>query len=175
MWRSLRNASIVGRGLDRPHGSSKAGAQTWDSLTGLTAVMSEMPERHLRDFEGVFLLHRQIAHANAPPATFTGKAVWTPKGDGLSYHETGLLEIRGHQPMPSERRYFWAPDLRIYFDDGRFFHQVPASGGSAAHWCDPDQYSATYDFMNWPAFQVVWRVKGPAKDYRMVSQYEKAP
>ena len=73
--------------------------------------------------------------------------------------------------MQAERRYLWREDLTVWFEDGRFFHQVPAEGGETGHWCDPDQYDVTYHFNDWPDFQVVWRVKGPAKDYRMVSHY----
>ncbi len=131
----------------------------------------DWPARKLADFEGAFRLVRHITHVDAAPATFTGTATWSPDKDGLRYFEAGLLAIRGHHPMASERRYFWGPDLNVYFDDGRFFHQVPASGGSTSHWCDPDRYTASYHFNDWPNFQVVWRVKGPNKNYRMVSHY----
>ncbi len=133
--------------------------------------MPDLPARRLAEFEGRYHVVRQITHAHAAPATFTGTAQWSPKGDGMRYFESGLLTIRGHAPMASERRYFWAPDLKVYFEDGRFFHQVPATGGSTSHWCDPDRYTATYHFNDWPRFQVVWRVKGPAKDYTMRSDY----
>ena len=133
--------------------------------------MPDGPARKLADFEGQYELVRQITHATAAPASFAGTAEWSRDGDGLQYVESGLLTIEGHAPMASERRYFWAPDLRVYFDDGRFFHQVPATGGETTHWCDPDHYDATYDFGEWPRFRVVWRVKGPAKDYTMRSEY----
>ena len=137
--------------------------------------MSRLPDRRLSDFEGRFHLARKITPAGDPPATFTGTALWRPRDDGLEYLETGLLTIEGHAPMTSERRYFWGPDLRVYFDDGRFFHQVPPAGGSASHWCDPDQYDATYHFDDWPRFRVIWQVKGPAKEYTMVSDYTPGP
>ncbi len=123
------------------------------------------------DFEGEYRLTRQITHADAPPATFAGRASWSREGDGLRYHESGELAIRGHAAMTAERRYFWAPDLKVYFDDGRFFHQVPPSGGHAAHWCDPDHYGVTYHFDDWPNFQVEWRVTGPKKEYKMHTHY----
>ena len=65
--------------------------------------MADRPERGLAEFEGKYRLVRQITHADAPPASFTGTAVWAPRGAGLNYHEAGLLTIRGHQPMASER------------------------------------------------------------------------
>ena len=83
--------------------------------------MPDRPARKLADFEGQYELVRQITHATAAPASFAGTAEWSCDGDGLQYVESGLLTIEGHAPMASERRYFWAPDLRVYFDDGRFF------------------------------------------------------
>jgi hypothetical protein len=52
--------------------------------------------------------------------------------------------------MVAKRRYLWDEKLNIYFEDGRFLHQVPVLGGVAAHCCDPDQYDASYDFTDWP-------------------------
>ena len=130
--------------------------------------------RVLGDFAGQWALHRTIDQKNGPAATFCGQASWTPHDTGLMYRETGELAITGQTPMQSTRQYVWHSDLSVFFDDGRFFHQVPAQGGQTGHWCDPDQYDVTYDFTTWPAFQVVWQVKGPRKDYTMISQYARA-
>jgi hypothetical protein len=73
----------------------------------------------------------------------------------------------------AERRYLWSADLSVWFEDGRFFHNVPPHGGPTAHWCDPDQYDGQYDFADWPAFRVTWRVRGPRKDYRMETLYRR--
>ncbi len=127
--------------------------------------------RVLKDFEGEWRVLRRISNADGPDSRFDGRAVWTAGEDGLHYLETGHLSISGHKPFEAERRYFWAPDLSVYFDDGRFFHQVPATGGATGHWCDPDQYDGDYDFTGWPAFKVQWSVKGPRKNYTMVSEY----
>ena len=77
----------------------------------------------------------------------------------------------GKTPMQAERRYRWSTDLSVYFDDGRFFHCVPKSGGETQHFCDPDMYKGTYDFAEWPTFRVTWDVRGPRKDYRMTSTF----
>ncbi|MEM8694265.1 MAG: DUF6314 family protein [Pseudomonadota bacterium] len=131
--------------------------------------------RLLADFEGRWQITRSISHANAPPARFHGEAIFTPSAGGLSYEEAGSLAIQGQVPMSSSRRYLWKPDLTVWFEDGSFFHQVPPSGGQAAHWCDPDHYAVTYRFRNWPNFSVDWVVVGPRKDYRMRSQYVRLP
>ena len=127
--------------------------------------------RSLLDFEGVWNVQRQITPKSGPPAVFAGKAVWSSENGGLSYKEQGLMTLEGHPPMQAERRYFWDADLRVFFDDCRYFHSIPREGGVARHWCDPDSYTITYDFGDWPKFRVLWHVAGPRKDYTAVTQY----
>lgn len=127
--------------------------------------------RKLADFEGQWRVERFIQPKEGPEARFLGTALWAASGTGLSYHETGLMTLDGHAPMQAERRYFWADDLSVYFDDGRFFHRVPETGGLTEHWCDPDSYALRYDFGKWPQFRVNWNVTGPRKDYRAETEY----
>lgn len=127
--------------------------------------------RVLSDFEGVWRVTRDIAHGDGARARFAGVARWVPVAEGLHYVERGEMRMPGHAPMQAERRYLWREDLSVWFEDGRFFHQVPETGGQAEHWCDPDMYRVRYDFADWPAFQATWEVTGPRKDYRMVSRY----
>lgn len=129
--------------------------------------------RELADFAGTWQVSRQIVQKDGPRATFTGQAVWTPEGDGLAYVETGTLEIEGQGAFTADRRYFWDRDLQVFFDDGRFFHQVPPEGGETGHWCDPDQYDVSYDFADWPAFVTIWQVRGPRKSYRMRTDFSR--
>lgn len=125
-----------------------------------------VPEpRVLSDFAGRWQVVRKITAKAAPDATFEGTALWTPQGTGLAYSETGVMRLSGHPPMQAARRYFWAEDLAVYFEDGRFFHQVPRAGGQTQHWCDPDRYRVVYDFSGWPQFRATWQVSGPCKDY----------
>ncbi len=133
----------------------------------------DLRPRALTDFEGAWQLSRDVIHDGGLPARFEGRALWTRAGDGLDYVETGTLEIAGQGRFAAERRYRWGPDLRVYFDDGRFFHQVPTQGGSTGHWCDPDQYDVVYDFSAWPRFSAEWVVRGPRKSYRMTSDYRR--
>jgi len=130
-----------------------------------------MRPRRLQDFEGAWRFTREVAEADGRKVTVTGRAVWVRDGAGLAYTETGEMRIEGHVPMQVERRYSWDSDLAVSFEDGRFFHHVPPEGGKTAHWCDPDHYDGTYDFGTWPEFTVTWRVRGPRKDYRMVTRY----
>ena len=129
--------------------------------------------RILADFEGRWRITRKIEHAAAPPAVFEGEANWSPDGADLLYAEAGLLQVGSHPAVRAERKYLWKPDLTVWFDDGRFFHQVPAAGGHSGHWCDPDQYDVTYSFDSWPEFRVDWQVRGPRKSYVMRSHYRR--
>jgi len=129
--------------------------------------------RRLADFEGRWSLTRRIVHHNAPAARFEGTAVWTPEEGRLISHESGTLTVASQPPMQAERTYHWHPDLSVHFDDGRFFHKVPAAGGASEHWCDPDSYRGRYDFSDWPCFRVMWDVTGPRKSYRMQSLYRR--
>ncbi|TNF64106.1 MAG: trigger factor [Rhodobacteraceae bacterium] len=130
--------------------------------------------RCLADFEGTWTLSRRIIHEDGPVAAFEGEARWQPSGGGLDYSETGQLRMPGHAPINATRRYRWEEGLRVFFEDGRFFHAVPARGGQAHHWCDPDDYRVTYDFADWPVFTTTWAVRGPRKAYRMISRYVRA-
>ncbi|MEL6452770.1 MAG: DUF6314 family protein [Pseudomonadota bacterium] len=127
--------------------------------------------RVLADFEGDWQLTREIVPGAGPVARFAGTARWQAAAGGLDYIEVGTLHLPGAAPMRAERRYRWEADLRVYFDDGGFFHQVPAAGGAATHWCDPDTYRVTYDFAAWPCFDTVWDVRGPRKGYAMRTRF----
>ncbi|MGK8236294.1 DUF6314 family protein [Roseovarius sp. MS2] len=128
----------------------------------------------LDDFTGVWTLERVIQHEDGASARFSGRAVWKPDPKGLAYHETGEMVLETGARFLAERRYLWSVDLSVWFEDGRFFHTVPAQGGPTAHWCDPDQYDGHYDFADWPAFTVTWHVRGPRKDYRMETRYHRS-
>ena len=125
--------------------------------------------RVLDDFEGRWRIQRHILPNSGARGLFEGEAEWRPSKGGLAYIETGTLTLSGAVPMQAERRYHWASDLSVYFQDGRFFHTVPAGGGETRHWCDPDLYTVNYDFTDWPGFTVRWHVRGPRKAYTMCS------
>jgi len=127
----------------------------------------------LADFEGKWRLSRRIVQADGVEAQFLGEAVFRPCDGGLAYQEVGRMILPDQPEMEARRAYLWKPDLTVWFEDGRFFHQVPGEGGACGHWCDPDQYDGVYEFDDWPEWRVRWRVRGPRKDYRMESEYRR--
>ncbi|AVL51629.1 trigger factor [Roseobacter denitrificans] len=130
--------------------------------------------RQLGDFEGSWTLSRRIMPRRGAGAVFEGTAIWSRAHGGLRYVEKGLMQIDGQAGMQAERRYFWSGELSVFFEDGRFFHNVPPHGGETEHWCDPDTYKGIYDFTRWPQFEVTWQVTGPKKDYLSKTLYTRA-
>ncbi|HEY0213451.1 MAG TPA: DUF6314 family protein [Paenirhodobacter sp.] len=129
----------------------------------------------LMDFEGEWGLARRIFQ-QTQAVHFTGRAVFRADGDGLHYHEQGLLHLPGATPLRAERDYLWRRSgdrIAIFFADGRPFHDFSPGDPAcqAVHWCDPDDYHVRYAFHLWPEWRAEWRVRGPRKDYRMISRY----
>ena len=125
-------------------------------------------------FYGRWALARVITHRDGPggctEGDFEGRAEITPGG---LYTETGTLRM-GAQAFAATRRYRWAPVLGgfdISFDDGRAFHALRFDDPSARHWCDPDTYEVAYDFAQMPLWSARWRVRGPRKDYVIITRY----
>lgn len=129
--------------------------------------------RVLADFEGDWQLQRRIVQRGGPPMRFVGEARWRAAPEGMEYLEAGVLEVQGQPAMQAERHYLWKDDLTVWFPSGRFFHLVPRLGGGAIHHCTPDLYRVRYRFGAWPAFETLWRVTGPRKDYAMISRYRR--
>ncbi len=133
----------------------------------------------LADFEGQWLIRRRIAdHLTGQEGQFSGKAHLIPAATGpWTWTETGTLAMPGMAPMQAERRYLWSAGggrIVVAFADGRPFHDFSTADPAARHWCDPDDYHVRYDFGAWPLWRVEWRVRGPRKDYTMVSHLSRA-
>jgi len=129
----------------------------------------------LADFAGSWLLDRRIRdHRGGREGRFLGRAAFVPAGAALAYHEEGLLTLEGQAPLQAERRYLWrAEGGRIIVDhgDGRPFHGFDPAAPEARHLCAPDDYAVRYDFARWPLWTAEWTVRGPRKDYTLLSAY----
>ncbi len=132
----------------------------------------------LSDFEGVWLVEREIIDRNGPDGRFEGQAVFSPVAAGLSYVEDGRLVLEGRAAVTASQRYVWrgaeAGRIAVEFADSRPFHDFALKDvAEADHFCDPDTYRVTYRFDAWPEWQAEWRVLGPQKDYRLKSHYRR--
>lgn len=132
----------------------------------------------LTDFLGEWRIARRIVHIAGGGARFSGRATFAPAGTGLICFETGEMRLTGQVPIRAERRSLWRPGpggaIEVRFADGRAFHHFdPAEAvPRARHDCAPDVYEVAYDFTRWPAWSARWRVRGPRKDYALVSRYQ---
>lgn len=131
----------------------------------------------LRDFAGAWAIERRIDDfALGRVGTLSGTAMLSPAPWGLAYYEQGLLQMENAPPMQAERHYRWAQQqgrIDVRFDDGGHFHHFTPSIGRAAatHLCGEDEYRVIYTLTRWPDWRAEWRVRGPRKDYRMVTEY----
>lgn len=141
--------------------------------------MRRQEPRRIADFEGVWRLERRIEDFRAnQPARAEGEARIVP-GDPWTYDERMQLHLPGVAPVEGHRRYLWVPaagGIEAQFADGRAFHRIDLGGGtaSARHPCGADLYDVQYEFVRWPVWSAVWRVRGPRKDYLMTTIYRRA-
>ncbi|PPB80000.1 hypothetical protein LV82_02282 [Albidovulum inexpectatum] len=131
----------------------------------------------LSDLEGIWLIQRKIDDRRAGHVLhFAGQAQFRPDGIGLHYFETGQLHLPDGTKLRAERSYLWrrqAGRIVVLFPDGRSFHDFTPDRAEACHLCAADEYRVRYDFSGWPEWRAEWAVRGPAKDYAMVSHYRR--
>ncbi|MFC6687923.1 DUF6314 family protein [Jhaorihella thermophila] len=135
----------------------------------------------IEDFAGHWRIKRRIDDLRAGQVIRgQGTATFVAVGARrLTCDEALTLELTGQKPLQGQRRYLWEGDegaINVLFDDGRFFHRIAlgALRSEDLHDCPPDLYAGDYDFSNWPLWRARWRVRGPRKDYVMVTDYRRA-
>ena len=142
--------------------------------------MIKLPE--MNEFEGTWEIHRDIEdRMSNQNGTLDGTATLSPGGfeGGMIYRETGGLNLgEDSDTMEATRIYLWnahPSGIAVFFQDGKPFHviEMDRSMPDAQHHCAPDMYHVVYDFNKWPNWNVQWRVRGPRKDYRMVTNYKR--
>lgn len=134
--------------------------------------------RKLADFEGRWRMTRRIEDARAGgTGLFEGVACFSPHQGALLYEEAGELRLPDQGGVRATRRYLWcAADqggIDVCFEDGSDFHHIDLTGPVATAWhdCLPDFYEVSYNFTHWPKWRAIWHVKGPSKDYTMITDY----
>jgi hypothetical protein len=128
---------------------------------------------------GVWEVERALLDADLGEGRFRGRATFSPLGDGLAWSESGRLTV-GAYDGPARRELVLAPAgdaWEVRFSDGRPFHELDLAGGACRveHPCGDDRYRGEYALRGRDAFEVAWTVRGPRKDQRISSRYERAP
>ncbi|GGX37903.1 DUF6314 family protein [Streptomyces chartreusis] len=132
--------------------------------------------------------------ASGDEGEFSGTTVFEPMEDGepprglsqeapqglsrgLLHRESGTFVWRG-VPRPAERTLRFLPGsspgaVDVRFADGRPFHDLDLSSGRhvADHPCSADLYRGEFTVRDADHWRSVWRVRGPAKDLVLTTDY----
>ncbi|MFG1670487.1 DUF6314 family protein [Streptomyces sp. Y7] len=120
--------------------------------------------------------------ASGDEGAFSGTTVFGPLEDtgparGLLHHEAGTFVWRG-VPRPAERTLRFLPGSApgtadVRFADGRPFHDLDLTCGHhvADHPCSADLYRGEFTVRDADHWRSVWRVRGPAKDLVLTTDY----
>lgn len=98
-------------------------------------------------------------------------------GRGLLHHEAGTFVWQG-VARPAERTLRFLPGTEpgtalVRFSDGRPFHDLDLATGRyvADHPCSADLYRGEFTVRDEDHWRTVWRVRGPAKDLVLTTDY----
>lgn len=139
-----------------------------------------MPATEIADLraylEGAWSVDRELRDGERR-GRFQGVATFRAEDGGIWWDEDGEIDF-GAFRGPAHRRLRLVPRgtaWEVRFEDGRHFHLLDLSSGhcDAGHDCGADRYDGTFDVLAPDAFEVVWVVRGPAKDQRIVSRYRR--
>ncbi|OSP44531.1 hypothetical protein B7767_04485 [Streptomyces sp. 13-12-16] len=115
--------------------------------------------------------------ASGEEGRFEGTVVFGPlEGGGLLQSESGDFTWRG-VTRPAERTLRFLPGpggtADVRFADGRPFHDLDLTAGRhvADHPCSADLYRGEFTVRDADHWRTVWRVRGPAKDLELTTDY----
>lgn len=129
---------------------------------------------------GDWHIERRITdHALGVTGSFTGTGRWTPAGAELAYAERGELSFNGHRgPASRSLIYRGRPDgtVDVLFADGRYFYLLDPRPGrwQARHDCGRDVYELSGRRLGAGRLEEHWRVRGPGKDYEIMTTLVRA-
>jgi Family of unknown function (DUF6314) len=126
---------------------------------------------------GDWQVQRDVHDAQLGDGRFEGTATFARRDGGLTWHEHGRLRLARYDG-PGRRDLLLDRDgagWQVRFADGRPFHRLELTDGTCAveHRCGRDVYAGAYAVTGRDSFEVRWRVRGPAKDQRLIARYER--
>ncbi|MGW1539724.1 DUF6314 family protein [Streptomyces sp. NPDC002309] len=115
--------------------------------------------------------------ASGDEGHFDGTTEFAPLGGGLLHEESGTFVWRG-VARPAGRTLRFLPGAApgtadVRFADGRPFHDLDLTTGRhvADHPCSADLYRGEFTVGDEDRWRSVWRVRGPAKDLVLATDY----
>ncbi|MGI5424664.1 DUF6314 family protein [Streptomyces sp. CA-179760] len=115
--------------------------------------------------------------ASGEQGEFSGTTDFRTEADGgLVHHESGIFLWQG-VARPAERTLRFLPGpagtADVRFADGRPFHDLNLTSGRyvADHPCSADLYRGEFTVLDTDHWRTVWRVRGPAKDLVLRTDY----
>lgn len=115
--------------------------------------------------------------ATGEEGRFSGATDFAPLGGGgLLHRESGTFDWQG-VARPAERTLRFLPGpggtADVRFADGRPFHDLDLRSGRhlADHPCAADLYRGEFTVRDASHWRAVWRVRGPAKDLLLHTDY----
>ncbi|MGW3724246.1 DUF6314 family protein [Streptomyces sp. F001] len=120
--------------------------------------------------------------ASGERGEFTGTTLFSPlESGGLLHEESGTFVWQG-AARPAERTLRFLPGSSpgtadVRFADGRPFHDLDLTAGRhlADHPCAADLYRGEFTVLDENRWRSVWRVRGPAKDLVLTTDYAREP
>lgn len=153
------------------------------ALEGVSRAGQSTPEGRRRDwrpyFEGPWALSKTIEHySDAGTATFAGQAEFVRTETALAYEEKGVMRVADMVLESTQKQNWRFPgfhQVEIDFADGRFFcgFDLSLDPAHTTHDCPPDFYRGTLRVDAIDRWRLIWRVKGPRKDYMSVAEYSR--
>jgi hypothetical protein len=127
---------------------------------------------------GTWRVRRSVRDlAGGGTGEFSGTTRFTAlEGGGLLHHESGAFVWQG-VARPAERTLRFLPGPHgtadVRFADGRPFHDLDLSSGRhvADHPCAADLYRGEFTVRDADRWRTLWRVRGPAKDLVLTTDY----
>lgn len=96
----------------------------------------------------------------------------------LAYREDLEVHIPGFSEAVYQEYLYVFEEGCVYkkFKDNRLFYRLEVSNAEAtgAHLCGEDHYQAHYSFLGQNNFTLTYRVKGPRKDYEILTEFTRA-